>query len=65
MATTSRSSVHPSHSKTYERFQDPLVDEVRLVRSQLSARFQNNLTEVAKDLIKRQKMLGAKLRHLK
>jgi hypothetical protein len=65
MATTSRLSVRPSHSKTYERLQDPLVDEVRLIRSQLSARFQNNLSAEAKDLMKRQKKLGLRLRCLK
>ncbi len=55
MATTSRLSVHPSLSKDVERFQDPLVNELRLIRSQLSARFQNNLADIAKDLMKRQK----------
>jgi|GEM_PF-6081016 len=36
-----------------------------MVRQQLSARFQNNLAGIAKDLMKRQKKLGTKLRRLK
>jgi len=65
MATTSRLSALPSPSKACERFQDPIVDEVRLIRHQLSARFQGDLKRVAKDLMKRQKTLGPKLRRLK
>jgi len=65
MATTSRLSAHLSPSNASKRFQDPIVDEVRLIRGQLSAQFQNNLKTVANDLMKRQKKLGARLRHLK
>jgi len=65
MATTSRLSALPSLCKVCERFQDPIVDEVRLVRHQLSVRFQGDLKAIAKDLMKRQKTLGAKLRRFK
>jgi hypothetical protein len=65
MATTSRLSAPPSLCKAFERFQDPIVDEVRLVRRELSARFQGDLKGIAKDLMKRQKTLGPKLRRLK
>jgi len=65
MATTSRLSALPSPYKACERFQDPIVDEVRLVRHELSVRFQGDLKGIAEDLMKRQKTLGTKLRRLK
>jgi len=65
MATTSRLSAPPKLSEASERFQDPIVAEVRAARKQLSARFHDNLALIGKDLMKRQSALGTKLRRFK
>jgi len=65
MATTSRLSAPPKPSEAAERFQDPIVDDVRATRKQLSARFHGNLALIGKDLMKRQSALGTKLRRFK
>jgi len=62
MATTSRLSAPPKPSEAAERFQDPIVSEVRLARHLLSARFHGDLALIGKDLMKRQNALGTKLR---
>ena len=45
-------------------FEDPIVKEVRRYRHELAEKCGNNLQQIASDLIKRQALLGRRLRLL-
>jgi len=42
-------------------FDDPVIREVREIRHRLAARFDNDLSKVAQDLMKRQVLHGSRL----
>ena len=43
-------------------FEDPIVNEVRMVRHELAATFDDDLEKIAGDLMQRQIQLGTRLR---
>ena len=43
-------------------FEDPIVNEVRMVRHELAATFDDDLEKIAWDLMQRQIQLGTRLR---
>ena len=46
-------------------FEDPIVNEVRMVRHELAARLDDDLQKISQDLMQRQTQLGQRLRVMK
>ena len=61
-AMNSHKSAPPKNSEDSSPFEDPIVKEVRDSRHALASKLGNDLQKIARDLIRRQKQLGDRLR---